>query len=399
MHDLPAWATERPRASRQYVIGKRRCRQRLAQGLAAGRSPKALAAVNRLGEAEVELLLKDESFQELVAHYRTLAALPEAEKLAALRRKALDLMELALDAGDVRVAIFFANEELHGRDPGLTLAKAALRAVEREAGRTAPVPERRPASRPPAAPRREADFPYCAATQPGPVEAAALAAEEARRFESRLATTRRSLTGRLLAEAEREGTAEVEALADAAEAFARDAHGQGGQALPAAAAWQARRDSFAEGRVSEPDRLVFDRGSGFEMDPRVEHGDDGGGGGVVASSAMSEGASASAQDAPIPLQNAPAASRHVPAPEPLGFSSSSPGSTRGSRTMPAHGRHPESVAGTAAPLARDGPAPPVLPDWVDRVPGANRPQLLAMPEAIRAETLQAWARFYGFDTG
>ena len=68
--------------------------------------------------------------------------------------------------------------------------------------------------------------------------------------------------------------------------------------------------------------------------------------------------------------------------------------------MPAEGGHPENAAaGTAAPLARDGPAPPALPDWLDRVPGANRAQLLALPEHERADTLRVWACFYGFDTG
>jgi hypothetical protein len=66
--------------------------------------------------------------------------------------------------------------------------------------------------------------------------------------------------------------------------------------------------------------------------------------------------------------------------------------------MPAEGgHHQDAGADTAAPLTRDGPVPP-LPDWLDRVPGANRAQLLAMPESVRAETLGVWARFYGFDT-
>ena len=68
--------------------------------------------------------------------------------------------------------------------------------------------------------------------------------------------------------------------------------------------------------------------------------------------------------------------------------------------MPAEGRHhQEAAAGTAAPLARDGPAPPPLPDWLDLVPGANRAQLLAMKAEERALTLRTIARFYGFEAG
>jgi hypothetical protein len=39
-----------------------------------------------------------------------------------------------------------------------------------------------------------------------------------------------------------------------------------------------------------------------------------------------------------------------------------------------------------------------LPTWLDQVPGADRRRLLAMPPAVRAETLRVWAAFYGFDT-
>jgi hypothetical protein len=65
-------------------------------------------------------------------------------------------------------------------------------------------------------------------------------------------------------------------------------------------------------------------------------------------------------------------------------------------------RHPESAAGTAAPSRpkpRDGPAPPVFPDWLDRVPAANRAQLLAMKPEERAITLRTIAHFYSFKTG
>src|SRR5690606_33877775 len=77
---------------------------------------------------------------------------------------------------------------------------------------------------------------------------------------------------------------------------------------------------------------------------------------------------------------------------------SRPGSTRESSPMPAGGRHPQdAAAGAAAPSPHDGPPSP-LPDWLDRVPQVNRPQLLAMRPEERALTLSTIARFYGFDT-
>jgi hypothetical protein len=76
---------------------------------------------------------------------------------------------------------------------------------------------------------------------------------------------------------------------------------------------------------------------------------------------------------------------------------------------------PENAIGRADPSGRrDGPAkpghaqsgtapprPPTderLPGWLDRIPGADRAQLLAMSPVVRAETLRVWAAFYGFDT-
>src|SRR5690606_37848226 len=193
--------------SRQYVIGSRRCRQRLAQMLAAGKPPERAALVERRSVAEVELLLEDEGFAGLVEHYRAMAALPEAEKLRALKAMALDLLHLALQAGDVRAAVFFAYEDLHQRNPAQSLALAAIRAARRAAERETPRPEVRRSVTPRAEPRREADFAWCAATQPSPAHAAALAAEEARALPARVARTGRTLTGRLVAEAERAGTA------------------------------------------------------------------------------------------------------------------------------------------------------------------------------------------------
>src|SRR5690606_37335483 len=120
----------------------------------------------RRSEAELLLLLQDEGFTALVDHYRRFAELPDGERLAELRRLALDLLHLALRAGDLRAAVFFLDEQRRGRDPATSLARAAIAKARRAAAATTPPPERRRPPRPPSEPpRREADFAWCAATQ------------------------------------------------------------------------------------------------------------------------------------------------------------------------------------------------------------------------------------------
>jgi hypothetical protein len=417
MQPLPAWATERKR-SRQYVIGKRRSRQRLAQMLGGGVPLSRAAAVERRSEAEVELLLADEGFAALVEHYRRFAELPEDEALAELRRLARDLLHLALRAGDVRAAVFFAFEELRGRDPAAVLARAAIRKARRPDEAPAPRPERRLPPRKPEIVRREADFAWCAATQPGESEAAALAAEEAAHLPARVAATGRKLAGAILSEAEREGTAEADPLTESTEAFAREAHAQGGRAMEAAGEWQERREAFGEGQVGEADsgRATVASPCPVVADPvpRLDRGTGPASPARARSSEWSATPPASSSRHPG-LGPAP---RTAAAPEAC---SRPPALTDGPGCVPAQGRDDEQgsetagdrlsddrpatgrprgcAAGPAAPFSRNGPAPPTrLPDWLDRVPGANRAQLLAMKPEERAVTLRTIARFYGFDT-
>ena len=145
--------------------------------------------------------------------------------MAALTDLALDLLQLALVAGDVRAALFFATEIRAGRDPSRTLAEAVEAAMQRhglarrDEAPSAPIDETidaerevaRPLSRaercllpdPPAkadtARRRdEADFPYCVATLPTAEAAVALMAEQAGNLDADLFLNRRRIERPLL---------------------------------------------------------------------------------------------------------------------------------------------------------------------------------------------------------
>jgi hypothetical protein len=267
-------------------------------------------------------------------------------------------------------------------------------------GTGAPPPRPKLPRRQPAETRRESEFPYCAATQGSEAEAAALEADEARRFAGRVGQTRRRLTTGLLAEAERAGTAAAEPPTQSAEAFARQAHGQGARAIRAAARWQERRAAFAEGRLADgadptrPAAWIPGPSPGSSAGTARDHG---GGGGTgrgqiphwpgprehASSSPASSNRHPGLEPGPRPKVG-PAPERR--APPPADGPASVPGQTRD-----------DERSGDAA-LASLQAAPPHLPDWLDQVPGVNRAQLLAMKPEERAVTLRTIARFYGFDT-
>src|SRR4249919_2404527 len=133
---------------KQYVFRARRDRRRLAQRLAILR-PVLAAGVERVSPDELERLLCDGGFARLVGHYQALARLPGEERLTRLETAALELLELAVDAGDLRTAAFVLDERSHGRNPARTLAEGVVASLKR-AGR--PGPERRAANAAAAAP-------------------------------------------------------------------------------------------------------------------------------------------------------------------------------------------------------------------------------------------------------
>ena len=111
---------------------------RLASGLPAA----TVARAEGVPEAEVESLLAEPDFADLLAAYRNLAALPREERAARLAKLAWHVLELALADGDVRAAIFVASTVRAGRDPAETLAEAVVTAAERAAGPPPPAPTR-----------------------------------------------------------------------------------------------------------------------------------------------------------------------------------------------------------------------------------------------------------------
>ena len=204
------WLTDPPTPGRQYAFGRRADRRRMAMRLAAGWGTHEVALVERAHEGSLRELLRDEGFTRLVGHYRELLAASEDERLRLLTELAFAILTDALEAGDVRVAVFFMAQRLDGKNPAATVAAALVRAAERSiAASREPEQPRSPSCRAASAtpaPRREADFPYCAATQPAPEAAESLAVTEAARLRSRLAATVARLKAELLTESERAGT-------------------------------------------------------------------------------------------------------------------------------------------------------------------------------------------------
>src|SRR4051812_18574441 len=93
--------TSRPH--RQYVFRARHDRRRIAQRLAANIRSSIVAGLEGTREADIEALLGDAGFARLVRHYEELRALAPEARLGKLKDTAMEVMELALDAGDVRV--------------------------------------------------------------------------------------------------------------------------------------------------------------------------------------------------------------------------------------------------------------------------------------------------------
>jgi len=186
--------TSRP--PRQYVFRARHDRRRIAQRLAASLRPSIVAALEGTSDADIETLLGDAGFARLVKHYEELRALPPDARLAKLKDTAMEVLELALEAGDVRVALFVMAEGGAGRHPAETLAKGVVKSIERAVPQVqmrpgkckeppAPRPARDEAS--PQAPEQaassaadsEQDFGFSAAAQPSSADAQALAMAEA----------------------------------------------------------------------------------------------------------------------------------------------------------------------------------------------------------------------------
>lgn len=250
MSTLPAPAGRRPR----YAFQARRDRRRAAQALAAGRSAAEVAAIERVSPIEVERLLRDDSFKALLDHYRTLDHLPHAERIDRLMGHALQLLELAVESGDLRVAMFCLAEGKAGRDPAQSVAREVTRRMADEAERQAPKPARRPpetAAKPRGRPAGIDDFSHCAGTKATMEEAEAEALADARALARAHRRTLERLAARLAGEAERAGTVDPQRLRADAEirAIARHYQDRPAQSFVAAERLDRYRREIRKGNI------------------------------------------------------------------------------------------------------------------------------------------------------
>ena len=114
-------------------------------------SPAKLARVEAVAEREIDALLAQPDFQELLAALAEMAELPEEERLRQLEQMAWCVLEMALADSDWRAAAFIADQMRRGCHPARSLAKAVIAAQARAA---APPP----AEPKPARPRRSRPY-------------------------------------------------------------------------------------------------------------------------------------------------------------------------------------------------------------------------------------------------
>jgi hypothetical protein len=129
---------------------------RAAWRLAVGFSPAAVARAEAVTEQQIETLLAQPDFQELVEAVAEFRDLPEEQRLLQLEQMAWCVLELALADSDWRAAAFITDQIRRGFNPARILAQGVTKAQARA---TAPEPERvaEPATPPPPRPYRPYD--------------------------------------------------------------------------------------------------------------------------------------------------------------------------------------------------------------------------------------------------
>lgn len=115
---------------------------RIARFLAKGYPVQAVAATEKLKPEEMKTLLGDEGFRRLVGWFRRLHTLPPEERLQQLVRHAMEVLEEALLAGNLRAGSFILAENRAGRHPASTLARRVAACLD--AVPPGPCPGRRP---------------------------------------------------------------------------------------------------------------------------------------------------------------------------------------------------------------------------------------------------------------
>ena len=106
---------------------------RAAYQLTAGMSPARLARAEAVAQKEIDSLLAQPDFQELLQALAEMEELPEAERLRRLERLAWHVLEMALADGDWRAAAFIADQMRRGCNPARSLAQSVVDAQARAA--------------------------------------------------------------------------------------------------------------------------------------------------------------------------------------------------------------------------------------------------------------------------
>jgi hypothetical protein len=121
---------------------------RAAYRLTAGISRTNLARTEGVAQAEVDALLAQPDFQELLAALTEMEALPEAERLRQLERMAWHVLEMPVADGDWRAAAFVADQMRRGCSPARSLAQGVIDAQARAAAERPGKPVRPRRARP-----------------------------------------------------------------------------------------------------------------------------------------------------------------------------------------------------------------------------------------------------------
>ena len=137
---------------------------RAAYRIAGGMSPAKLARVEAVAEREIDALLAQPDFQELLAALAEMAELPEEERLRQLEQMAWCVLEMALADSDWRAAAFIADQMRRGCHPARSLAQSVIDAQARAlaADPAKPVRPRRARPYDPSTPPSAAPPPACA---------------------------------------------------------------------------------------------------------------------------------------------------------------------------------------------------------------------------------------------
>ena len=104
---------------------------RAAWRLAVGFSPAAVARAEAVTEQQIETLLAQPDFQELVEAVAEFRDLPEEQRLLQLEQMAWCVLELALADSDWRAAAFITDQIRRGFNPARILAQGVTKAQVR----------------------------------------------------------------------------------------------------------------------------------------------------------------------------------------------------------------------------------------------------------------------------